>query len=132
MVALASGELQAMTATIGSVIPFLSGNRLRALGVTSAVRLKQFPDIPALAEGVPGYEFSAWVGVLAPSTTPPALVAAINGYWVKAARSPEVVSRLTHDGNEVVAGTPAEFAALIKAELPRWNKVIRDSGIKPE
>lgn len=127
------GETEITIPAVASALPQIRAGRLRALAITSTRRSPLLPQAPTVAEaGVPSYEFSAWVGVLAPATTPPALVAAINGYWVKATRSPEVASRLTSDGNDVVAGTPAEFAALIKAELPRWNKVIRDSGIKPE
>ncbi len=133
MTSVLAGETEITIPAVASALPQIKAGRLRALAISSTRRSSLLPQTPTVAEaGVPGYEFSAWVGVLAPSTTAPALVAAVNGYWVKAARSPEVASRLTNDGNDVVAGTPAEFAALIKTELPRWNKVIRDSGIKPE
>ncbi len=133
MASVLGGETDITIPAVASALPQIRAGRLRALAITSTRRSPLLPQAPTVAEaGVPGYEFSAWVGVLAPAITPPALVTAINGYWVKAARSPEVAARLTNDGNDVVAGTPAEFAALIKTELPRWNKVIRDSGIKSE
>jgi tripartite-type tricarboxylate transporter receptor subunit TctC len=128
-----AGETEITIPSVAAALPQIKAGRLRALAISSERRSPLLPQAPTMSEsGVPGYEFSAWVGVLAPATTSPALVAAINGYWVKAARSPELTSRLTSDGNEVVAGTAAEFGALIKAELPRWNKVIKASGIKSE
>ncbi len=133
MTSVIAGETEITIPSVAAALPQIKAGRLRALAISSARRSALLPHAPTIAEaGVPGYEFRAWVGVLAPGTTPAPLVNAINGYWVKAARAPEVASRLINDGNDVVAGTPAEFAALIKAELPRWNKVIRDSGIKPE
>ena len=133
MASVIGGETDITMPSGAAALPQIRAGRLRALGITSTRRSTLLPQAPTLSEaGVSGYEFSAWVGVLAPASTPPALGAAINSYWVKAARSPEVTSRLTSDGNDVVAGTAAEFAALIKAELPRWRKVIRDSGIRAE
>lgn len=127
------GETDITMPSVAAALPQIRAGRLRALGITSTRRSTLLPQVPTLSEaGVPGYEFSAWVGVLAPSSTPSALVSDISSYWVKAAKSPEVANRLTRDGNDVVAGTPAEFGALIKTELPRWRKVIRDSGIKAE
>lgn len=133
MMSVLAGEIEVTIPSLAGALPQIKAGRLRALAICSARRSALLPQIPTIAEaGVPGYEFSAWVGVLAPGTTPAALVSTINGYWVKAARTPEVASRMSNDGNDVIAGTPAQFAAIIKAELPRWNKVIRDSGIKPE
>ena len=85
VVALASGEIQAMTATIGSVAPHLPSNRVRALGVTSAYRLKPYPDIPAIGESIKGYEFVAWIGAFMASGTPKPLVDRMNAVCVNSA-----------------------------------------------
>jgi tripartite-type tricarboxylate transporter receptor subunit TctC len=91
------------------------------------------PNLPTIAEsGVPGYEFSAWVGLLAPSGTPATVIDTLHRSAVNALREPDVVKRLTADGNDIIASTPAAFAAVIKAELTRWAKVIREAGIRPE
>jgi tripartite-type tricarboxylate transporter receptor subunit TctC len=76
------------------------------------------------------YEFTSWVGVLVPAKTSPEIVAALNGWWVKAARAPEVIERFAAEGTEVIAGTPAEFADVIGKELTRWAKVVKQAGIK--
>ena len=82
--------------------------------------------------GYPDYAFTSWVGVLAPAGTPSEIVTALNAHIVKAMRNPAVIERLAADGNEVVAESPEQFAALIKTELARWAKVVRASGMKSE
>jgi tripartite-type tricarboxylate transporter receptor subunit TctC len=82
--------------------------------------------------GVPDYVFTSWVGVLVPAGTPPNIITALNGHLVKAVRAPEVLNRLAADGTQIIAGSPEQFAALIRTEIPRWAKVIKASGIKPE
>jgi len=130
VVALASGELQAMTATIGSVIPFLSGNRLRALGVTSAVRLKQFPDIPALAEGVPGYEFAAWIAAFVPSATPKSIVDRLNSEIRKALEHPDVVKIMGSQTLDPMPMSPEQFAARLKSDYDKYERLIKATGAK--
>ena len=86
------------------------------------------PDLPTVAEaGVPGYTFSTWYGVLAPAGTPAAIIRTLNDHIVKAVRGPELARRFSYEGAEAIASQPAEFAAHIKAELVRWEKVVRAS-----
>ena len=117
MVALVSGECDASMYTLLTASPHIASGRLRAIGVSGKTRFKALPDVPTIAEsGVPDYEFNAWVGVLAPAATPPAIIRLLNEHVVKAARSPVAAERLTRDGAEVVASTPEAFRARIAAD----------------
>ncbi|MGG5811926.1 tripartite tricarboxylate transporter substrate binding protein [Falsiroseomonas sp. CW058] len=132
-VALISGEVNASLLSAVAVLPMLGTGQLRALAVTGAERLALLPDVPTLAEaGVPGYEFTSWVGILAPGSTPPALVQRINRAVVEATRAPAVSDRLVADGAQVVASTPEVFAAQIDTELGRWARLVRETGMKPD
>jgi tripartite-type tricarboxylate transporter receptor subunit TctC len=132
VVALASGELQAMTATIGSVMPFLGGNRLRALGVTSGTRLKQFPDIPAIAEGIPGYDFSAWIGAFVPAATPKPIVERLNTELRKTLDHPEVMKIMGGQTLDPMPMSPEQFAARLKSDYDKYEKLIKATGAKLE
>jgi tripartite-type tricarboxylate transporter receptor subunit TctC len=119
--------------TLLSTSAHLASGRLRAIGVTGKTRFNALPDVPTLAEsGVPGYEFNAWVGVLAPAATPPAIIRLLNEHVVKAARSPLAAQRLTRDGAEVVASTPEAFRARIEADTALWAKVIKEMNLRAE
>jgi tripartite-type tricarboxylate transporter receptor subunit TctC len=127
------GEADLSVLAASAVLPYTGAGRLRALAITSAQRMNTLPNIPTVAEsGVPGYEFASWVGVLAPASTPPATVNAVNALTVKAARAPDLVERFTKDATEVVANSPAEFRAFIQAEAKRWAKVVKESGMRAE
>ena len=128
-----AGETSLSFPSLSAVLPQVNANRLRAVAITSTQRSALLPKVPTIAEsGYPDYAFTSWVGVLVPAATPPAIVAALNAQIVKAMRNPAVIERLAADGNEVVAGSPEQFAALIKTELVRWAKVVKASGMKPE
>ena len=128
-----AGETSLSFPSLSAVLPQVNANRLRAVAITSTQRSALVPKVPTIAEsGDPDYAFTSWVGVLVPAATPPAIVAALNAQIVKAMRNPAVIERLAADGNEVVAGSPEQFAALIKTELVRWAKVVKASGMKPE
>jgi tripartite-type tricarboxylate transporter receptor subunit TctC len=119
----------ALTAVLGgeSDLSFL------ALAITSSARSPVKPDLPTVAEaGVPGYEFTSWVGILAPAATPARIVAAINDYIVKAMRAPGVTERFASEGADVIANSPAQFGAQIKAELVRWAKVVKENQLKAD
>ena len=116
-----------------AVMQLVRDGKLRAIAVTDSHRSPALPELPTVAEaGVPGYEFTSWVGVFAPRATPPATVAAIHARIAQAARAPEFARLMERQGAEVVADTPEEFRAFIKSELARWGEVIRQSGIKAE
>jgi tripartite-type tricarboxylate transporter receptor subunit TctC len=126
-----SGETMASFPSLAAILPQVKSGRLRALGITTRKRSPLLPDVPTIAEsGLKDYEFTSWVGVLVPAKTSPEIVAALNGWWVKAARAPEVIERFAAEGTEVIAGTPAEFADVIGKELTRWAKVVKQAGIK--
>lgn len=116
-----------------AVAQMVREGKMRALATTGSHRSDALPDVPTVAEsGLPDYEFTSWVGLFAPASTPPARVAEINAAVVKAAHSPEFVQRMKKQGAEVVANSPEDFRAFIKSELSRWGEVIRKAGIQPE
>lgn len=128
--ALIAGETQAMIATIGSLFPHIKSNRVRPLGVTSDKRTTQFPDVPAIAETVPGYEFTAWVGCFAPAGTPKPIVDQLNAALKKALADPGVASKLTVQTLDPMHMTPEQFAARLKSDYDKYEKVIKISGAK--
>jgi len=127
-VAVMSGEVHfGFTPTVEAL---LKTGKVRALGVTSKERLRALPEVPPIADALPGYSASGWNGVLAPGKTPPAIINQLNAEMVKVLRSPEVVRQLATLGVEPVANTPEEFATIIKDDIEKWAKVIKATGIK--
>ena len=125
------GHLSLMMANILSALPPVRNGRLRAYGVSSATRASVARDIPTIAEaGVPGYEVAQWFGILAPANTPRQVIAVLHAATVRAVQDPAVKQRFVADGAEPVGGTPEEFAAVIRADLEKWGKVITNAGIK--
>ena len=105
--------------------------KLRALAVTSLRRAPVFPELPTIAEsGYPGFEFAGWQGLLAPASTPATIVGKLHLETVNALSLPDLRAKLADLGLEGIGNSPDEFAALIKSEIPRWAKVIDESGIK--
>jgi tripartite-type tricarboxylate transporter receptor subunit TctC len=133
LVDMLAGQIVVMTGTMITVIPHIRGGRLRALGVTSATRSQVAPDVPSIAEaGVPGYESVQWYGVLAPAGTPREVITRIHEGVVRALQDATVRKRFLDDGVEPVGSSPEEFAALIRADMAKWAKVVKDAGIKAE
>jgi len=133
IVGLLAGEVSVMFPTTPTVVGYLRAGRLRALGVTTAKRTQALPEVPTISEaGVPGYESTQWFGILAPAGTPSPLIDRLNQEIVRIMQSPAVKQRLTNDGMEIVAGTPEQFGAHIKAETEKWAKVIKAMGLKTE
>ncbi len=128
--ALISGETQVTIATIGSLFPHLKAKRVRPLGVTSDKRTTQFPDVPAIAETVPGYEFTAWVGSFAPKGTPRAIVDRLNAELGKAVKDPDVASKLGAQTLDPMHMTPEQFAQRLKSDYDKYGKLIREVGAK--
>ncbi len=119
--------------TISSAVPLspqVKAGRLRGLAVTSPKRSAAFPDLPAIAESVPGYEVINWFGILVPRGTPKAVVERVNAELNKALRQAELVAMLHSRGADTVGGTPEDFARIIKADFAKWGKVVKDSGAK--
>lgn len=133
MMDLIAGQESLSFPTGPSAMPHVQAKRLRALGVTTAKRAAGLPDIPTIAEsGLPGYDASAWYGVLAPVGTPPAIIAKLQSEIHIALRSPDIVDKLSAQGLEPAPNNADEFARFIAAELAKWNKIIAAAGIKVE
>jgi tripartite-type tricarboxylate transporter receptor subunit TctC len=133
MTDLIAGQVSLSFPTIPSALPHVQAGKLRALGVTSARRSSALPEVPAIAEaGVPGYEGSAWYGVLAPAGTPQGIIGRLENELRNTLRLPELRDKLIAQGLEPVANTSAEFAAIIALEITKWSKVVAASGAKVE
>ncbi len=127
------GQVDAMFDTTVVAAPQIKGGKVRALGVTSAKRVKGWDTIPTIAEsGVPGYEIVSWQGIFAPAGTPPEIVKRLNTEIVKILNMPDVRERMEALGVDPVANTPEEFAAFQKAEIAKWAKVIKEGNVKVE
>ena len=131
--ALIAGETQVNFSTISTALQHVKTGRLRALAVSTAKRAAAAPEVPTLAEaGVKGYDYSSWIGLLAPAKTPPAMIARLNADANKAVQSNEVKAILATEASEAVGTTPDEFDAIMKREVARWMQVVKAAGIKGE
>lgn len=128
---LVSGQVQFMFATAASVMQHVRSGRLRALAVTSGKRSPSLPELPTIAEtGLRGFEAITWHGVVVPAATPVPIIERINAEFNAVLGLPETRERLSAQGVEPRGGTPAEFASFLRSEIPKWTKVVRDSGAK--
>src|SRR2546421_779554 len=127
---LIGGQVQLMFDNLPSSLTFIKAGKLRALGVTSAMRAAALPDTPTVADFVPGFEASSWFGLLAPAGTPREIVVKINGEVAKWLASPDAKEKLAAQGANVASGTPEDFAKHIQAETAKWAKVVKESGAK--
>lgn len=125
-----AGTTSVTFANLLAALPQVSAGKVRALAVTGAKRTPAAPDIPTMNEsGVPGYDFSAWVGIWAPRGTPSAIVDKLNGEVGKILQSPDVRARLEKEGATIAGGTPADFDRYIRNEYAKWDKVVKNAGI---
>jgi len=130
---LLGGQVQAMCTSLAGLINFVKSGRVRALGVTTAKRNPQLPDVPTIVEsGVPGYEVTIWYAVFAPVATPKAIVDKLNAEMVKALNSSEMKERMALQGMDPAPSTPAELTAFVKVETAKWAKAAKDSGATAE
>ena len=125
---LAGQELQMMFASPASVLQHVKAGRLKALGVTTSKRVPSIPDVPAIAEGLPGYEASFWYGIVAPAKTPQAIIAQINAEVNRLLVLTDVKEKLSALGVDPIGGTADEANRYMRAEVVKWRKVVRDSG----
>jgi tripartite-type tricarboxylate transporter receptor subunit TctC len=132
LVDLLGGQMHVMFAPLSIAVGHVRTGRLRALAVMTASRLRHLPDVPTVAEFVPGYEASFWAGLGAPKNTPATIVETLNREVNAALADPTIKARLEQHGAEGMPGSPAEFGKLIADETERWGKVIRTAGIKAE
>lgn len=127
---LIAGQVQLVITNLPEQVAYIKAGRSRALGVSTAKRSPQFPDLPTIAEaGVPGYEVTVWYGLCAPAGLPRELLDRINADLVKAVSSPDTTKRLADVGIEAAPNTPEQFAAFAAAEVSKWAKVVKDSGV---
>ncbi len=130
--ALVSGQVDFTLDNLATAAPNIRAGKITALAVTSAQRSPLLPEVPAIAETLPGFEIDTWWGLVAPAGTPKEVVARLNAAFVSALQSPEVKARFAQLMAEPVSGTPEQFAALIQRELKRYQPVVRASGAKAD
>jgi tripartite-type tricarboxylate transporter receptor subunit TctC len=130
--ALIGGEVQLMITPASPVMSFARAGKLKIIAVTSPEASALLPGYPPVAAALPGYDFQAVIGVSVPAATPDAIVKRLNQEFVRALTQPEIKQKFFNDGSEVVAGSPAQFAAEIKAEMTRLGEVVKSAGIHVE
>ncbi len=127
-----AGQVELMFAAVGNVQQHIRAGKLKALGVTSAQRLAAFPDIPTIAEVLPGYESAAWFGLFGPARMAPEIARRLSDAARTAVQSAEVRRRIELEGATAVGNSPEVFARFVESEITRWSAVVRYSGAKPE
>lgn len=126
-----SGTVDLYMSSVPTLLGHIKQGKVRALAVTSAKRVDDLPDVPTINEsGYKGFDAVTWFGLLAPAGTPKDVIAKLNAEFNKALQQPELAKRLGDEGADPAGGTPEQFAALIKAEIPRWGKVVKESGAR--
>ena len=127
-----SGQVQVMFDNVPTSIEFIRAGKLRPLAVTTAQRSEVLPDLPTVADFVPGYEASAWYGVGAPKGTPAEIIDKLNSEINAILANPKTKSRFAELGASLIGGSPADFGRLVVEETDKWGKVVRFSGAKPD
>jgi tripartite-type tricarboxylate transporter receptor subunit TctC len=132
MTDLLAGQVQIVFTTPGSAMSYVKASTLRALAVTSVVRMDVLPDVPTVAETLPDYEATSWAGIGAPAHTPAEIIDKLNRETNAALAEPKLKAQLANFGAIVMTGSPAEFGKFIASEIDKWAKVVRFANIKPE
>lgn len=130
MIDAVAGQVQMLISVIPAVLPTIKSGRLRALGVTSAKRTALVPDVPTIAETVPGYEFIGWYSLFAPANTPSGIINKLNAEIVKGLNTPEFRERFVALGAEPSTSTPQALAAYLREQTEKMRKAVRDSGAR--
>ena len=129
MTDLVGGQIDLYMSSVPTLLGQVRNGKLKVIAITSAKRSAQLPDVPTLAEsGYKGFEAVTWFGVLAPANTPAAIVAQLNKAINQALKQPDVADKLQSEGGEILGGTPEQFSTLLRAEVPRWAKIVKESG----
>jgi tripartite-type tricarboxylate transporter receptor subunit TctC len=129
---LVAGNVDIMFDNLGVSLALVKGGQLRLLAVATPTRMASLPEVPTIAENLPGFESAAWYAVVAPPRTPPQIVSKINADINEALRQPEMLPHLAEWSGEAIGGTPQAAAAYMREESERWNKVIKAAGVKLE
>ena len=132
LIDLLGGQVQVMFATTPGTTDYAKTGKLRALAVTTAMRVEALPDVPTVADFVAGYESSQWYGVTAPRNTPAEIIDKLNREINAGLHDPKIKARLADLGGSLLEGSPADFGKLIAEETEKWGKVIRAANIKPD
>jgi tripartite-type tricarboxylate transporter receptor subunit TctC len=126
----AGGQVPVSVQSLPSSLPFLQSGKIKVLGVVNEKRLAQLPNTPTIGETLQGFGSTPWYGLLAPAGTPKEIVAKLQAALEKTLASKDVVDKLAAQGCEVMLGDPVQFATLIREDLPRWSKIVKDSGAR--
>ena len=133
LLSLVAGEADVSIPSVAAVVPQARAAKIRPIAVSTLKRSALLPDVPTVAEsGVPNYEFTSWIGLLAPASTSETLIALLNKHVVEALRSPDLQRTFGNSGMDVVASSPEQFRALLRAELARYAKVVKERGLKAD
>lgn len=127
-----SGETEITFTNIAETAPLVNAKRLRALGVSSLKRANVLPDVPPIADTLPGYEFTTWLALLAPKGTPAPVVATLSERLRSTLHTPETTRRFADRGLDMIASTPEELGAHLKSEVQKWGRVIKERGMRAE
>jgi tripartite-type tricarboxylate transporter receptor subunit TctC len=126
-----AGRVEVKLASI-ALLPQMRAGKLRALGVSSAERSPLAPDIPAIAEELPGFVSVSWHGILAPAKTPPGTVQRLNGEIIRILQTAEARNRLSSEGSTPIGTSPAQFKQFLKEERARWSKLVAEANIRTD
>ena len=132
LTALVSGEVDLTYENSLIITPHIKSGRVKALAVTGAKRSALFPDLPTIAETLPGYSASGWYGLLAPAAAPKPVIARLHSEAVKALRAPDVIDKLSSQGAEPVANSPEEFTAFVRSEIEKWAKLVKAANMRTD
>jgi tripartite-type tricarboxylate transporter receptor subunit TctC len=130
--ALMAGDVQAMFDAVGSSVPLIQSGALRGIGVSATARLRVLPEVPPIAEVVPGYTVTGWLGFGAPTGTPPEIIDRLNREINRALANPAVKGRMTELGSDIFTSSPAEFGKLIAEDTEKWAAVVKHAGLKAD
>jgi tripartite-type tricarboxylate transporter receptor subunit TctC len=126
----AGGQVPVSVQSLPSSLPFLHSGKIKVLGVVNEQRLASMPNNPTIGETIKGFGSTPWYGLLAPAGTPKEIIAQLHVALAKALASKDLADKLAAQGCEVMTSTPAQFATLIREDLPRWNKIVKESGAR--
>jgi len=125
-----SGQVPVSVQSTPSSLAFINAGRLKVLGVVNEKRLATMPNVPTIGETLKGFGSTPWYGIFAPAGTPRDIIAALHAATERALDSKDVQDKLAAQGCEILKGTPVQFAAMVRDELPKWAKIVKDSGAK--